>query len=314
MKRILITGIGGDISCAIVRCLLENGAFNTEIYGVDIKEYTPYMNRIRKTFVAPRYTDIEYLPFIKKIIIDNNITHYLPTSEQEIIIANNNRSFFESNGVLLLINNEEIINICTSKYKTADFLDRHGVDVPKTYYADKYKGGIEYPFVMKSDMGCGSKGLRIIHNDDEWMSAEKEGMVCQQMVGSSEDEFTVGVFSDGFVINTITMKRQLGYGGLSVFVQCCDIPQVDDIALRVAQAFNLKGSFNIQLRRDGGKYYIFEINPRLSSTTGFRHKMGFKDVIWWLEMLDGRKIPKYLNEAVGLVGVKVLDDIIIDKV
>ena len=310
MRNILITGIGGDVACAIIRCFLDEKSVDN-IYGIDVKQYTPYMGLLTKTFVAPRYTDDAYIPFIKKLIAEYGITHFIPTTEHEIIFADREREYFKLHNVKLIINNPGIIDICISKYKTADFLKSNSIIVPKTYYAEEYCGELGFPFIMKPDRGCGSRDLRVIYNEEEWMNTDKQGMVCQQMVGGADSEYTVGVFSNGEIVNSITFKRQLGYGGLSAFVECCEIPEISKIAKKVAKVFSLKGSFNIQFRQDGNKYYIFEINPRLSSTTGFRHKFGFKDAVWWLDMIDGKTISKYEDFPMGSIGLKVLDDMVI---
>ena len=66
MRRILITGIGGDVACSIIRCLKDSNDTD-EIFGMDIKKYTPYMDVITKAFVAPRYDDESYVPFVEKL-------------------------------------------------------------------------------------------------------------------------------------------------------------------------------------------------------------------------------------------------------
>lgn len=312
MRKILITGIGGDIACAIIRCILDEFK-NDEIYGIDIKEYTPYMDQIKQAIVAPRYTEDNYVPFLKKLILENGITHFLPTSETEIIIAAENRSFFKENGIKLLINNDIIIKTCTSKYQTAVFLKDAGIDVPLTYLADEYKGELSYPFIVKADSGSGGKKLKIIQDQEQWNKVVKENMVCQQLIGDVDNEYTVGIFSDGIQVRTIVLKRYLGPGGMSVEVHCCENPDIQAIAEKIAIAYNLHGCINVQLRKHESRYYVFEINPRLSSTTGFRHKMGFQDVIWWFMLMDGEDIPYYQNDAAGMIGVKLMDDVIIDR-
>ena len=309
MRRILITGIGGDVACAIIRCIQD--AFpDDEIFGIDIKAYTPYMDRIAKAIVAPRYTDKSYVSFLKETLLNNGITHFLPTTEPEILIASGFRSFFKEHKIKVLINNDAIIQTCTSKYKTAKFLQASGICVPMTWLANEYKCGLSYPFILKADTGSGSKKLSIIKNDEEWKNAIKDGMLCQELVGNPDNEYTVGVFSDGEETRTIIFRRYLGFGGMSVEVHCCDNFEIKQIASSVANIFNLQGCVNIQIRKQGNRYLVFEINPRLSSTVGFRHKMGFQDVVWWLKFLDGEKLTKYNEDAIGMIGLKVTDDIV----
>lgn len=310
MRRILITGVGGDVACAIIRSLRDRFP-GDEIYGMDIKEFTPYMDVLTKVIKAPRYTDEGYVPFLKRTILENGITHFLPTTEQEILIASDNRQFFEAHGVRLVINNDKIIRVCTSKYKTAEFLKNIGVDAPETYRADRYQGELGYPFIMKADSGSGGKKLTVIRDEEQWAEAGKEDMVCQQMVGDADNEYTVGVFSDGVIVRSIILKRYLGYGGMSVEVHCCECPEMSSVAEKIAKAFQLRGCINVQLRRQADRCYVFEINPRLSSTTGFRHKLGFQDAAWWFDIIDGQEVPAYRNDSVGKVGVKVTDDVIL---
>ena len=312
VRKILITGIGGDVACAIIRCI-QDGFKNDEIYGIDIKKYTPYMDQIKKAFVAPRYTEDCYVSFLKELIIENKISHFLPTTEQEILIAAEHRGFFQGNGIKLLINNDVIIKTCVSKYQTAVFLKGVQIDVPQTYRADNYKGELGYPFIVKADRGSGGNKLEIIHDRWQWNKVDKENVVCQQLIGNSDNEYTVGIFSDGSEVRAIVLRRYLGPGGMSVEVHCCENPDIQNIAVKIAKAYDLHGCINVQLRKQEGRYYVLEINPRLSSTTGFRHRMGFQDVIWWFMLIDGETIPKYRNDATGKIGVKLMDDIILTR-
>ena len=62
--------------------------------------------------------------------------------------------------------------------------------------------------------------------------------------------------------------------------------------LVLAKKINLNGSINVQLKINNSRYAIFEINPRLSSTVMMRHKLGFKDCLWWIEYILNNKLPK----------------------
>ena len=318
MRRILLTGIGGDVSCAIARSLFE--AFpEDEIYGIDIREYTPYMERFTKTFTAPRYTEDTYLSYLKELLRRCVITHFLPTTEPEILIADRNRDYFEKEEIRLLINSSEILGICTSKYETAAFLRKHGIGAPMTGRAEEVKteekalrlkegSVLSYPVILKEDYGRGGHGLLLIKNETEWNAAPKKGYVCQEYIEGPE--YTIGVFSDGEIVRSIIFRRELGLGGMSVSVECVSVPAITQLAKQTARALRLCGSFNIQLREKNGNYFVFEINPRLSSTTGFRHKMGFKDAVWWVELSEGKLLSGAYEPPVGMRGVKVTDDMV----
>lgn len=310
MRKILLTGIGGDVACAVIRCIMEDEE-NIELYGIDIKKYTPYMKKFKRADTAPGYTkEAQWIHYIKEYILKYGITHFLPITEPEILIADKYRDFFRDANTKLMINNSNILKICTSKYKTACFLKENRFDAPETYYAEKYMGELKFPFIVKADYGCGSSSLQIVRDSSQWKYIEKKNMVCQELIGDIDHEYTVGVFSNGRAVESIIYRRQLGYGGMSVAVECVAIPEISAISEKVARLLKLEGSINIQMREWNGKYYIFEINPRLSSTVGFRHKMGFTDTVWWLNLIDGKQQKIIFEMPVGAVGIKMTDDII----
>ena len=83
--------------------------------------------------------------------------------------------------------------------------------------------------------------------------------------------------------------------------QCCSL----------ADALELRGSINVQLRITNAGPRIFEINPRFSSTVLMRHRLGFQDLIWSIRDLMGYEIeifsPKVGKSAVRFQQVDLLE-------
>jgi len=309
LKRILITGTGGDVATGIVKCILSEMS-EAVLFSCDIKSIIPYLNKFEKHFIIPRYEDENYWLAIQAICLEHKITHFFPTTEPEILIANKHRIFFNDNNILLVINNEQILDIATSKYKTALFLKNNGICVPDTYLPSDLPDILEYPLIVKPDFGRGSASVVKINNYDELKSVLKNipSPVIQKYIGTEEQEFTVGVFSDGQTTRTISFRRRLGMGNMSVFVEIAQDTKLDNIAHTISNIFHLKGSINIQLRYFNDSYYVFEINPRISSTVAFRHQMGFQDAIWWLQLLSGEHIKDYHCTKSGTMGIKVAEE------
>ena len=114
-------------------------------------------------------------------------------------------------------------------------------------------------------------------------------LIAQELLGSEEEEFTTGVFSDGGSVSTITFRRSLGMGGLSREVVLETNPLIQELAESLARATGLRGCVNIQSRKVGDSFVPFEINPRISSTVTFRKKFGFDDTRWWIDSLEGKQ-------------------------
>jgi len=286
---ILISAIYGDIGCSAVRSLRKVAK---KIVGCDMKSYSPVSHLVDKFYKAPAATDTtNYMVFLREIIIREKVDFFLPVSESEIEILNTRRKELEDLGVQLLLNNQNIINIFLDKLRTVQYLEGLDIKIPRTMLLRDYDGSYGYPVIVKSRKSHGSKNLRKIIDlyDLEYISKKNDGsLLIQECVGSDKEEYTTGVFSDGNIVSSITFRRKLGFGSMSIEAILADEPAIDNIAQRIARDIELIGSINIQSRRVGNDFILFEINPRLSSTLLFRKKFGFDDAVWWLNVLLGK--------------------------
>ncbi len=57
---------------------------------------------------------------------------------------------------------------------------------------------------------------------------------------------------------------------------------------------------NVQLRLTDKGPRVFEINPRFSSTVLMRHRLGYCDVLWAMEEVEGRAVtyPKIAKDKI----------------
>ena len=71
----------------------------------------------------------------------------------------------------------------------------------------------------------------------------------------------------------------------------------------IAEYYQLNGSINIQSRKQNNEFYIFEINPRISSTVFIRNHFNFQDLLWWIcNLLD----ISYTLEEIKKSGIAVI--------
>ncbi|TFZ40797.1 ATP-grasp domain-containing protein [Soehngenia longivitae] len=312
--NILVTGIGGDIGIGIVKILNEL-KYHKTLVGCDINEYPANKLDVDLFYVSPRADNRDqYLSFIKLICINHDISLIIPSSEIEIKVLNENKLYF-GDKVKVLINHNKIINTFMDKLQTIDFLKKNGINHPKTYDIKEFSNQLNYPFLLKERFSRGSKGVVRIEDNDDFIYYKKKfpNSIIQEIVGDNEHEYTITIFSDGQNIYNIAFQRILGYGSLSKFVRRVSDPKIDDLAIRIANLINLKGSINVQVRKNAdGEYLPFEINPRLSSTLAFRHYFGFKDLKWWVDLICYGSCleitPKYFNG----IGVKTVSEVYFD--
>lgn len=318
-RTILVTGIGGDIGYSVLRCV-RDGAMARTVIGTDMDIYACGRKLVDKFEQVPRgnYKD-SYLLSLSGIVGKHSVTHILPTVEPEIETINESRDDYDALGAKLVMNVPNVVNVFSDKYETVQFLTDRRLSAPRTYLAEKYrKGTLPYPLIIKPRYGFGSWGymkywgFAVIHSDREldWhTNSQKTGFVVQELIGDNDHEYTVGVFSDGRTVRSIAFRRYLGFGSMSKFVEIVQEKELDKIAQKVAVAIGLVGSINIQLRRrENGEFVPFEINPRLSSTVYFRHHWGFRDLEWWLDILDDNPL-RYGAVSKRGVGVRTVEEV-----
>lgn len=318
---ILVTGVGGDIGSAVIRCLRGCSALSDcRIVGCDVKRWNQGVPLVDKFLTVPRADAEGYLDHLRDICSAEEVSLLIPCTEPEIGIIARHRSGFESTGVAVMVVSDGILSTFSSKLETAKFLSENGIHVPRTWSGDDglkcaLADCCRWPLVIKADQGCGSRGVRLVASPDEAEAAlgEISDPVIQECVGTPDEEYTIGVYKDEEGCASIAFRRELGYGGMSVFVEYVNSPELSDIAERAARACGLVGSMNLQARREGDSFLVFEVNPRISSTVGFREKMGFNDVAWWARLLlEGRSGMNYDPPRAGIVGVRMLDEILFD--
>lgn len=310
--RYLITAVGGDIGSSVIRHLRKEFSRDC-LLGCDITPYAGGRTDAGEFFLVPPFTDAaQYTDFLLKECAARAITHILPMTEGEIIVFDQNRKLFEQAGIRLMIQDSKLLQIALSKWETARTVKEIGLKSPRTWRPDDGEC-ISYPVVVKADRGCGSKYVKVAKNRQEYEMALEAvaDAVVQEYVGSPDEEYTMGVFSDGTQTRSIAFRRTL-CGGMTCTAELVEDEKLDKIAKVTAKNLALKGSINIQMRKHDADYFIFEINPRISGTVGFRHLLGFEDVLWWLKLLDGEKgfLDGVCQEHPPVVGVRTFGETI----
>ena len=284
--NILITALGGDIGANVLNLILQQKKSCVNIYGTDVNNQIFSSNKVRKFYKVERVDHPEYKDQILQIVKKNNIKIILPISENEIIWFSNNRVLFEELKIELIINDKNIIDTFLNKLKTSEELTKLGILTPKTLSYDKFNNQIDFPLILKSKYSISSKAIYHINskNQLEYLSACIENQcsyIIQECVGSIDEEYTTTVYRDEHKFEVITFKRKLT-GGMTSYASIQNIDILVEYSKKIADFFNLQGCINIQSRKVNNEFYVFEINPRFSSTVFIRNNFGFQDVYWWL--------------------------------
>lgn len=294
--NVLVTGCGGDIGQSIGKILGELAEVE-HVFGIDISDKHAGKFIYKHFELGPPVKAAHYLDYLKDQIRAKQIDLVIPIAEPELRFYSHHAIEKETLGVPILKANRASMQVGFDKLLTADFLQQTGLPYPKTVVATQVQGIGEYPMILKSRTGSGSKDIAKIANPGQLErhldGIDKDQYILQEYIDGAEGEFTCGLFrSQAGEVRSIQFKREL-MGGFSGYGEKTALPEIEELLHRLAMALDLEGAINVQLRLREGVPYVFEINPRFSSTVYFRHLFGFRDVEWSIADAMGRTLPPY---------------------
>lgn len=278
--KIIITGANGDIAISILKILNKKFKKKAIIHGSDIKQNHKgnyYFDKIIKVYPADC---LKYLNQIKTFTKKYDLI--IPTSEKEIKFISENIDKLNSHKIL--IHEKKIINNFLDKYKTFNFLKINKMneigncEILKNVTAIK-----KFPSIIKTRFGAGNQNYIIINrkNDLKNLQLVKNQEYVLQQYFDNEKEYTACIYKNGNFIAVIIFDRILDKDK-TFYGKIYNNNTIKKKLLNFAKIINLKGSINLQFKLIKSKIFIFDINPRLSSTVLMRHLVGFQDCYWWI--------------------------------
>jgi len=269
-----------------------------KIVGVDVNSESYAKELCDGYYKIPYASDERYISKIMSICSQEGIDTILPlTIEEAYILKQNERQFNKNNIFIANSNSIKSIEICNDKLLTINYLNKVGINVPKTFSITnnndlkKAAVSLEYPqkvFVFKPRITHGSRGFRIItksYNKLNLLLNDKptDNILLNleellDIIGSNEikavamdylegDDYSVYSFAiNGQSLVTIPMKRSGLIPGMSTGGEIVKNKSVTNYVSDIISALKLNGSINIQLKVTKQGPLLYEINSRLSAT------------------------------------------------
>lgn len=307
--NVLITGSGSLYGVALIKALRQSD-LRPRLVACDVEPRTLSLYLAHRGYIVPPVDPEErYHSALLNIISREKIDAVFIASSHEIEFYSTHRGEIENaTGARVFVNPPRVLSICNDKWHTVNFLKQHNFHYPQTirYPEDRslmnhFVRKTGFPVIVKPRRGAGS--IDLYRADDmaglNSVVRGREGFILQQYLPEESGEYTTGICagSGGRVISGITLKRFLREG-MTMAAVADDFHQITDYCRQVAGVLKPYGPCNFQLRLQDGKPYIFEINPRFSSSTGMRCQLGVNeaDILLRAEILGekiaGQKILK----------------------
>ncbi len=276
---ILVSGASGIVGYGILRSLRNSGY---RLIGTTIYEISPADCFSDVVLRPPKTVDENYITWLIETINEYSIDMIIPGIEDDMSVWNKNRSVIEKTGTFVMLNDSFLVELCLDKWFFFEKLKSCKLPCVIETSLDCTYEKYARPFILKPRCGFGSKGIVKIDSEDEFEKYRgKIGpeLMMQEYVGTEDEEYTMSAFFD--VENKlqayIIMKRKLSKLGFTEFAEVVEIPELVKIICEISDVLKPIGPTNFQFRKHNNEWKILEINPRISSSTSIRTKMGYNE-------------------------------------
>ena len=139
-----------------------------------------------------------------------------------------------------------------------------------------------------------------------------DNFMIQSLVGSEDEEYTVGAFGlgGGKCIPPIIFQRTLSGEGATAKAAVREVPELDQRVRKLVEVFEPIGPTNFQFRRHQGEFLLLEINPRVSSSNSLRTAFGYNEAEMCIEFYLEQKQPSPPRIRSGCA-VRYIEDIVV---
>lgn len=306
-----MTGAGGPSTEAILKLWSPKH----ELFFTDAKidSITPQVSSDKRFFV-PYATDEQFLQSIINLTKKLQIDILISQVDEELPILVGNKKLF--NPTLLLMPDESFINLFLNKLQSGIKMTENKILEPGTKVLNNESKFEGLPVIFKPCFGRGSRGIFHAETQEEfealknYLLTQEELFIMQQKIHGEEYSVQVLANSRG-ILKGITPILIKGKRGSTTSGVVSNNSEVIKACLNFHEVFRTSGTYNIQLMLNKDQAYIFEVNPRVSTTMcvslfggsdpiDFYFDSGIEENIKFL--LEGTKLQRHWNHTFSMNG------------
>lgn len=298
IMKILITAVGSMSAECAIKNLTGSGNY---VVGCDIypKEWHYETTLCDKFYQAPFATDeSEYVHFLLDVCREQDLEYIIPLTDLEIDVINRNRRLFNENGITLCMQSEKVLDIVRNKYKLYKYFENdNNVPSVKTCLLVDLDESMTYPCIAKPYNGRSSEGLiRNASKEQVLAIADKGNYIIQEQIEGNV--FTVDYCRSSESGTACAVPRQellrtKNGAGLTVETSCDE--NLIKLVSYIGCKLDVNGCVNMEFIKNGGKYYLIDINPRFSAGISFSVMQGYDMVNNHVRCFTGEEIDGQID-------------------
>ena len=297
-KTILVTTAGSAIGYYLLGCANKIGIERVIAGDTNPPELVSGSLSAAKYIQLPLAKDKAFLPFIKKVLLDESVDYWIPILDEEIVQASRIKLEDDAMAKKIHAPNQADAALCLDKYRLAVELTANGFPQPRTQLlknAEWKKGGV----FIKPRFGRGSIGARLCTSEDDFNNEKKQGddLIVQEVLFAPEITVDAYVPLRGGKTHALCRERLEVKSGVCTKARVFYDANLENIAQRLADLLKLKGPFCFQLMSNlHDEKCITDVNPRLGAGTALSAEVGFDAGAAFLCDLIGLPYETYLNK------------------
>ncbi len=314
---ILISAANADVCQSMARILrMEPSYKGVPLIGLAPDGEWPSKAYFDDVLPVPMVSDKSYFDVLSSHILKIKPDVFIPFSEAELGYFSDNPDKISELATKVIINSPKHLKIFLDKAATNDFLRENGLPALRTFSLTDVKPD-DLPVIVKPRKSAGSKNMAIIRypkmlegvTDTHQQDGTLDSYIAQEWIDEPDEEYTCAVWRFAGEKRTCIMRRKL-QGGMTGQAVIENRAEIEDVLEQFLNALEGDVFLNVQLRMNADVPYIFEVNPRFSSTLMMRHKVGFKDFIWTLDYYSKKVIPAEYVPTAGVTMYRVSEEIV----
>ena len=315
---VLVSGVGAVIGYGVIRSL-KASRFAVTVVGTDIHSDAAGKYWCDHFEQCPLAADPAYPDFLRDILRRQNVDLVIPAIEQDVAVLarETERGHLKDLTTRFALNNLELLPVAGDKWLTHLRLNQHGLPTIPTRIDgafDELARELGLPMLLKPRRSYAAKGIQLIHTREDFDRGKAtlgDDFMVQRVVGTQDEEYTVGAFGlgGGKYVPPITFQRTLSGEGATAKAVVREVPELEQRVRQLVELFEPIGPTNFQFRRHQGEFLLLEINPRVSSSNSLRTAFGYNEAEMCIEFYLEQRQPSPPRIRSGCA-VRYIEDIV----
>jgi carbamoyl-phosphate synthase large subunit len=291
--RVMISAGGTVTAQSLVKALRDDGR-SSFVAILDLDELNATKAFVDEFVLVPPADDPGFVVACLEAVRRLRIELFVPIIvEREFLPVIAARERFEALGCRVAAPSRETVLNAGDKLAFATFLERLGIEGPRTVAYASGQSPLGFPAYLKPRRGSGSVGTQRVLSERMLHEAARgrTDLIVQEAVEGVE--FTVDCFAaePGRVVAAVPRERIAIKAGVSVKGRTYRHPGIEAIAGDVVAKTGIDGPANVQgMLRADGTFSIIEMNPRFSGTLALTTAAGINFATMLLDKFEGKPI------------------------